>query len=384
MSRTLSEFVAQIGPRIGDTTGGTVTTNAIRDSLNNCINHLIKDHGIYATKNRAYIDIFPSVYEYSVPSDFFDAINIQRNTSPRDLLRITPEDFWANINSYSDVFAIDSYRSSHTILIKTSSTSKSAVLNACESTTDNGTWAAEASTDAVNITTETVNQLAGAGAIAFDVDVSNSGNNYAAVEVTGMTQVDISDYLSRGSVLLDIYIPSATYITSVTLRWGNDSSNYYSQTATTQHNGLAIRDGVNTFAFNQSTATETGTVTDTAIDYLNVRVTYSASQADASGFIVDNIRIENPYRVELHYYSTSFVQDGNDSTYVSKFTNTSDASLLDDADDDILLNWALADAFLIKQQPADRAEFIRLYEAGVERLKTRYNSEKKREVTFYR
>jgi len=384
MSRTLSEFVAQIGPLIGDATGGTVTTNAVRDSLNRCINHLIKDHGIYATKNRSYVDIFPSVYEYSVPSDFFDVINLQRNASPRDLLRVTTEDFWSNLGSYSEVFAVDTYRNAHSLLIKTANTSASTTINACESLTDNGTWAAEGSTDAVNVATESTNQTQGSGAISFDVDVSNSVNNYAAVQNSTMDQVDLSSYASKGTVFIDLYMPSVTYITSVTLRWGNDSSNYYSQTVTAQHNGFAFRSGVNTLGFAWSTATETGSVTDTTIDYLNVRVTYSASQADATGFILDNIRVENPYRVELHYYSTSFVQDGTDSSYVSKFTNTSDASLLDNADDDILFNWALADAYWVKQMPNDRVEALRLCNEAIGRLKTRFNSEKKREVSFYR
>lgn len=384
MSRTLSEFVAQIGPLIGDTTGGTVTTNAIRDSLNRCISHMIKDHGIYATKNRSYIDVFPSIYEYAAPSDFFDVINFQRNTSPRNLARVTTEDFWTNLGAYSEVFAVDSYRDDHSLLLKTASTSASTIINACDSLTDNGTWAAEGSTDAVNVVAETVNQTQGSGAISFDVDVSNSGNDYAAVQNSTMDQVDLSDFASKGTVFADLYIPSATYITSITLRWGNDSSNYYSQTVTAQHNGFEFRNGVNTLGFAWSTATETGSVTDTAIDYLNLRVTYSASYTDKTGFILDNIRVANPYRVELHYYSTAFVQDGTNQSYVTKFTNTSDTSLLDDADDDILLNWALADAYWIKQMPNDRVEALRLHQDALERLKTRYNSERKREVSFYR
>lgn len=384
MSRTLSEFVAQIGPLIGDTTGGTVTTNAVRDSLNRCINHLIKDHGIYATKNRAYVDVFPTINEYAVPSDFFDAINIQRSTSPRNLLRVTTDDFWSNLGTYSEVFAVDTYRDDHSLLLKTASTSKSAIINACESVTDNGTWAVEASTDAVNIQTETTNQVQGSGAISFDVDVSNSVNDYAAVENPTMTQIDLTDYASKGTLFADLYIPNATGITSITLRWGNDASNYYSKTVTAQHNGFEFRNGVNTLGFAWSGSTETGSVTDTAIDYLNVRITYASTYTDTTGFILDNIRIANQYRVELQYYSTAFVQDGSTQAYVTKFTNTNDTSLLDDADDDILFNWALADSFWIKQRDNDRAEAKSKFDEAVARLKTRYNSERKREVTFYR
>lgn len=384
MSRTLSEFEAQIQPLIRDTTGGTVTTNDIRDSLNRCISHMIKDHGIYATKDSSILDVFSGVYEYPTPSDFFDIINLQRQDSPREYLRVKPEDFWTGFDNYSEVISVDTYRDDHSILFKSTDISAVQELNDCDSLTANGTWAAEASTDAANVTLEETNMTEGVGAVSFDVTVGASVNDYAAVEVTGMTQVDLTDYANKGTVFLDLYIPSVTALSSITLRWGNDSSNYYSKTVTAQFNGYAFRVGVNTLGFAWSGATETGSVTDTAIDYLNVRVTYTASYTSQTGFILDNIRVANPFRMSLRYYSTAFVLDGSTSGYVTKFTNITDSSLLDDADDDILLYWALSDAYWIKESPNDRVEALRLHQDALDRLKTRYNSEKKREVTFYR
>lgn len=383
MSRTLSEFEARIQPLIRDTTGGTVTTNDIRDSLNRCISHMIKDHGIYATKDKSILDVFTGVYEYPTPSDFFDVINIQRQDSPRDYLRVKPEDFWTNFDTYSEVLSVDTYRSNHSILFKTADISAVKEINNCDSLTANGTWAAEGSTDASNVTLDTVNMVEGSGAVSFDVVVGGSGNDYAAVQNSTMAQVDLTDFANKGTVFLDLYIPSVTALSSITLRWGNDSSNYYSRTVTTQFNGYGFRTGVNTLGFAWSGATETGSVTDTAIDYINVRVTYTSSYTSQTGFILDNIRVVNPFRMSLRYYSTAFVVDSS-GVYAAKFTNTTDSSLLDDADDDVLLFYALADAYWIKESPNDRVEALRLHENELSKLKTRYNSEKKREVTFYR
>lgn len=383
MSRTLSEFEAQIQPLIRDTTGGTVTTNDIRDSLNRCISHMIKDHGIYATKNKSILDVFTGVYEYPTPSDFFDVINIQRQDSPRDYLRVKPEDFWSNFDTYSEVLSVDTYRTNHSILFKTSDISAVQVINDCDSLTANGTWAAEGSTDASNVTLESVNMTEGSGAISFDVVVGGSGNDYAAVQNSTMTQVDLTDYANKGTVFIDLYIPSVTALSSITLRWGNDSSNYYSRTVTAQFNGNAFRVGVNTLGFAWSGSTETGSVTDTTIDYLNVRVTYTASYTSQTGFILDNIRVVNPYRMSLRYYSTYFVVDAA-GAYATKFSAITDSTLLDNADDDVLYYYALADAYWIKESPNDRVEALRLHDVELSKLKTRYNSEKKREVSFYR
>lgn len=384
MSRTLSEFEAQIQPLIRDTTGGTVTTNDIRDSLNRCISHMIKDHGIYATKDKSILDVFSGVYEYPTPSDFFDIINLQRQDSPREYLRVKPEDFWTGFDNYSEVISVDTYRDDHSILFKSTDISAVQELHNCDSLTANGTWAAEASTDAANVTLEETNMTEGVGAVSFDVTVGASVNDYAAVQVTGMTQVDLTDYANKGTVFLDLYIPSVTALSSVTLRWGNDSSNCYSKTVTSQFNGYAFRVGVNTLGFAWNSATDPGSVTDTAIDYLNVRITYTSAYTSQTGFILDNIRVANPFRMSLRYYSTAFVIDGSTSAYVTKFTNTSDSTLLDDADDDVLHYYALADAYWVKESPNDRVEALRLHQEALDRLKTRYNSEKKREVTFYR
>src|SRR3990167_794464 len=74
-------------------------------------------------------------------------------------------------------------------------------------------------------------------------------------------------------------------------------------------------------------ATETGTVDETAIDYLLVTINYSASQADAVGFRINDFKIYNPKEMKLVYFSN----------YTVKTTSTNIWKLRADATSDLIL-----------------------------------------------
>jgi hypothetical protein len=179
-----------------------------------------------------------------------------------------------------------------------------------------------------------------------------------------------------------VYLPTITNLVSVTTRWGNDASNYYSVTETDQFNGQALRVGWNRLGFAWSGATETGAVTDTAIDYFYTRFTYSASFTDSTGFKVDDIKMESPEDMELFYYSNSFVETSG-GVAQQVFENNDDVTLLADEDDDILLWWALSEASWIKEKFNERAEAKKEFEDLLSRFKARYPSERKRATARY-
>ena len=95
----------------------------------------------------------------------------------------------------------------------------------------NGTWTADTTnSDATNVGTDTI-VFVKTGSVKFDADVSQSANNYASISVTDFTDVDLSAYQNTGIIRMWFYIPEVTddtsqYVTSVVLRWGNDTSNY--------------------------------------------------------------------------------------------------------------------------------------------------------------
>lgn len=151
----------------------------------------------------------------------------------------------------------------------------------------NGTW--NASSDATNVTTDTTNQKRGAGCVNFDIDVSASVNNNAFISNSTLAAVDLSAANQTGDIRLWFNMPDTTNLTSFTVRWGSDATNYYEKTETTQAGGTAFVDGWNYLSFDWSAATTTGSPVDSAIDYVLVQVNYTSSQADETDVLVDSI-----------------------------------------------------------------------------------------------
>jgi len=381
MATSLATFESRVQPIIRDRTSGTVTQDDIKESLNRCIRYLINRHGIHATKDLIDIKLFPSVYAYPLPSGFHDVIEIINRGTPTRFNRVTPVEFWKRLNSEDNMMAVDTILGTRFLLIKKSTAGSSNLLHDMDSLTANGTWAAASSSDATNLTEDTVTFKTGSGSINFDVVVATDANDYAAIDVTMATQ-DLSSMKDSGVLFFWAYIPDSTSITGFTARWGNDSSNYYSNTTTTQYNGEAIRGGWNRIGILWENSTETGTVTDTAIDYLHLQVDYAAAQADDTDFRFDDVRMENPDNMEVSFYSTNFCQTAA-GTPQGVFSLSTDRSLLEDEDDDLLYYWALADAFWIKEEMEERKEALRLFEDLLNRFKARYSSERKRETRKY-
>lgn len=378
--KSVTEFESEIQPKIRDTSGGTVTTEHIRQSLNRGIRELINDHGVYATQDKSEVALFPSVYEYPLPSNFHSPISLQTPTLPKDIVRTTPSEFWRNFAD--NTMAFDSQKGSHVLLAKVTPTTTSKIAHTCDSLTANGTWAAEGSTDAESLSIDEANYKTASGAVSFNVTVGLSGNNYAAIQNSTLTAVDLTEYSGKSTAFVWVYIPSITNLSSFTLRWGSDSSNYYSKTVTAQYNGLAFRNGWNRLGFAWSSATTTGSPTVAAVDYLNFRVTYTGSYTSQVGFLLDDIRFENPTYIELHYYSTDFTQTTG-GTLQDSFVNSSDQSLLNDSDDDFLFWHALADAKEIIEDESGYSKAIVEKQKALQRIKGRFQSQKKKDVKFY-
>lgn len=382
MATSLQDFESQIQPIIRDRTGNTVETSDIKDSLNRCGRWLMNQYGVYATRDRSNIDIFPDVFEYPVPSDFHDIREIVTPGTPTHFEKKTPIEFWKRLRQENNITAVDTILGDRFLLINRANAGKSTVIHDMDSLTANGTWAVDATTDAVDIAVDTAVKKKGSASIEFDVDVSASVNDYAAIVNSTLTDVDLSSFTNKGTMFIWVWIPDATNVTGFTARWGNGSSNYYSQDATTDHNGQSYRDGWNRVSFAWKGSTETGTVTDTAIDYLYLQVTFDAAQIDDTGFRVDDITMKTPEYMELHYNSVNFVKSSAGVPQAA-FSLADDVTIFADQDDDIFLYFALSDAQLIKKNFDERAESLRQRDEMVGFLKARYMSDRKRETYRY-
>lgn len=147
------------------------------------------------------------------------------------------------------------------------------VLHSFEITPSNGSWAAKG--DATEVT-ETTTRKQGDKAYSFRAPFGSLTNGYAGLDNATMNAVDLSSLISTGKIRMWVYLFTTTGITNCQLRWGNDSSNYYIANATRVDGGALTADW-NYVEFNMATATLVGTVTATAIDYLDFRINYDGT-----------------------------------------------------------------------------------------------------------
>ena len=366
---------------IRDTTGNSVTNEDIRLSANRGLRHLQQRFGISATKSRSPIKIYPQIWEYPAPSDFHDIVDLMDRGYPMDFDRINPNDFWRTLHSRNCTMSTDNILGDRFLLINWGGAGTVANIHNMGSLTDNGTWTADATTDALNIRVNKDGKE-GTYCLSFDLDVSQSANDYGAIVNSTIDSLDLSDYEDIGAVFAWVYIPDVTYTSSVTLRWGNDASNYWSGTATTDFSGNAFQNGWNRVGVEWESATETGTPLSSAVDYAYIRVTYSSSQTDDTGLKIDNLFVANPYTLELSYTSRYFVKSSG-GTLKETFTATSDYCLLEDQEADILFYFILQDAHLIKEQNAELVRAKEQFEKSLSDWHLRNGSERRRPVFEY-
>lgn len=264
--------------------------------LNRAGRELLLDVDLQETRRKGELTLFNDVYDYSPPSDLNgDKILDLRPQVNRSLLDnptlIKGEQFDLRKTNKDFTLAIDSDTGSK-ILRVSASISGNVKINGFDSLTGNGTWAA--STGGSNVTLDKVYMTAGAGSINFDIAATGG-----AIENSTMTQVDLTDHDEISSLFLYVYLPDSSIITNIILRWGNDTSNYWSKTITAPHFG-SFKNGWNLCRFDWNGATETGTVAPSTIDYVRVTVTSTALDTDIR---VDELYSRLPSIHEIWYYS---------------------------------------------------------------------------------
>lgn len=222
-------------------------------------------------------------------------------------------------------FAIDVSGRLQTLRCK-SIDGNSASINTATAYNQNGTWIGASA-----ISTVTTDNYEGFGlptstSFVFNGTtgtLTNDGNTYST-----FCPVDLRSYNNRSNLYFDINFGSVTNLTSLTLKWGTDSSNYYQATATTDYLGNAFTTGWIRIKIPWSSPTQVGTPTDQTTNYLQLTVTCSGS-TNLGIVRVQNFFVSENVPLTLTYYSTSMVQtsSGTLSQVFSNAANTTDLPL---------------------------------------------------------
>lgn len=191
-------------------------------------------------------------------------------------------------------------------------------IHEMNSLTEDGTWTV--TDDGTNIDTNTSNYVSGTASISFN---TTGASTLMSIVNSTLTSIDLSSLEDIGKIFIWVYLPEITNISNCTLLWGNDSSNYWSDSLTTPYNFSEFSVGWNLLAFDWVGASETGSPISTAIDYLKFTITYSSSPTITTGYLVDNIIAGLGESIELIYYSI-YPWRTNNATWIQDSTTNTD------------------------------------------------------------
>lgn len=244
--------------------------------------------------------VHTDLYNYQLPTDFDKIIALipQDNVNPfDDARRVMSKEFDLKKMLADKTVSIEGNEGSKFIRINWK-TFVSKILNAMESLTANGTWAAVAG--ATNVVTDEVVKTNNNGSIRFDVLATGDG-----ISNTTMSVVDLTDESQTGDILFDLYIKNAADLANfnaITAIWGNDiTTKFWTGSAqTTQADGTAFRAGWNTIKVSWVTAVQTGVVAPATIDSLKFTVDVDAAITQLR---IDNVRCSNGRPFDIKYYS---------------------------------------------------------------------------------
>jgi len=141
-----------------------------------------------------------------------------------------------------------------------------------------------------------------------------------------ISALSVSNYENLGVVFLAIKTPSASSLTSVTLRIGSDASNYDEVTATTGFLGAWQADKWLLVKFDMSTAASTGTPDWSALDYVQLRIAHTATMTN---FRVGDLFMSLPSPHEF-VYPTAAIWKAGSANPSQTITANSDTILLSD------------------------------------------------------
>ncbi len=266
--------------------------------------------------------VHDDLYNYALPSDFHSVIDLapqaERNSNDQGT-RVFSEPFDRRKKLDDKDFTIEARDGTKMMRINWRQRS-SKLLNSNDSYNGNGTWIAVAT--ASGIQTDTIYKYSGGGSVRFDLAASGDG-----ISNIGMSAIDLTDEDEVADVIIPIYLPSVTNLTSITLQWGNDiTTKYWTGVAqTTQADGTAFKVGWNIIAVPWSTATETGTVAPATIDSFKITLATTGAIADIR---VDNILFGIGFPFDIKYYS-KFLFKNTSGTYITQPTAEDDTIVLD-------------------------------------------------------
>lgn len=346
------------------------STLTIQNSMNRAVRIVNSEVDIRSTKRRVALasKLFDDVYSYAAPSDLkvpaiidFDP---QANRQLDSRLVLVPEQrFHQKKTIRNNVVSIATDDNAIRILYSGEPDDTMLRIASFDSTTaDGGTWTAYSDADTVAVDTD--NKIQGAASIRFDL---TGAATTAGISNTDVDDIDITNYRDNGSVFVWVYINSTTNLTNFILDIGNDlTTNYFTQTITTNASGTAFVNGWNLLRFDFASMTLNGTVASTTVDSIRLYMTKTSGKSD-NGYRVDDMQLHTGEYFDVIYYS-KYGWQTTANVFIENSTTSTDYINADTDELDLYVAKGKAEVF----KDLRMWDEAKIYEAEYQELKKNY------------
>jgi len=267
--------------------------------------------------------VFNSVFDYPIPADLKgDRLIDLRPQAGRTPSDIFIQGYSVDFDAYKNVSLVNKIITQWNTGVKTlriEAPTLTAPLTLCDTSSITG-WTA--SGGAQNISLDTTSNVAGGGAIQFDLA---AGSATGSIEVSGLSPVDVTGHVNIDTEFYWVYLPDASDITSLNLIWGSDyTANYYTLSVTTNQLGTAFVDGWNLIAVPWASATLVGSPVVTAYDSVKLTVAYNSTLQTGVKFC--NLTSNPGYIFDIVYYSKYLFRNPSTNAFQETVTDISSDS----------------------------------------------------------
>ncbi len=330
--------------------------------------------------------IFTGVFDYPLPVD----TKGNKVIDIRPQVNRLPQQVW--VQSYNQAFDLSKILSNQnqftlnfntgikTVRISTPLGLPPPVLmNDASTLSANGTWSTGGG--ATNLAVDNQNYVINGGALVFDL---SAGPTSGYVENSTMDSVNIETALNQATQFLYTFLPSATAVTGVELRFGSSSSDYYVLSTSVTQQNTVFQVGWNLLGYAWANMTVVGSPDPSDITYLRVTWAYDGSLQTAVRLNAITSNLGNV--LEMEYYSKYLFRSASTGAFQEKPLLSSDLINLDTESYNLYFN--LVAYYAVQQQQGvsggfDSSFFMNEYNRGLQRYKDMYKAENQKPTQRY-
>jgi hypothetical protein len=311
-----------------------LSDDRVISSINTAIDLVSSHLGLPGHEMQYTFNYFEENPYIPLPIDFGEPISLRFNEDRLNRFNrfhyVLPEYIYPRINAVDFQTALWSYDFSSgkkQLIVLTKNSTAQILIDPFDNSAN--TWVA--SSDATNVVNDNITYKEGAGSLRFDINVNLSADNKATLTGIFPQGYDLRTMNDQGYFLVKVFIPNIINFSSITLSWGSNSSNYWTQTVMNQLDGSPFEVGWNTIGIPWYDASIIGIPDETNVKWFKFDFSYTNSYASTPGFRLDHLLVKKPDKMILSYYTTYKGKDVN-GNYITSFSSPTDTFLFGDFD----------------------------------------------------